>query len=107
VVVRRRLRLGLARLNRDGRGHDGVFPGSMIYAGYSDGTRYPDGTYWHYIQYGIPVIGHPAGLLSPGMQCVLDNGSPVPPPAPPGGRGSAVQSCLVDCTNLDFSRNSA
>src|SRR5512139_4102705 len=64
--------------------------GSMIYAGYCDGIRYPDGTYWHYIQYGIPMIGHPAGLLSPGMQCVLDNGSPIPPPAPPGGCGGAV-----------------
>ncbi len=51
-------------------------PGSMIYAGYCDGTRHRDGTYWHYIQYGIPLIGHPAGLLSLGMQCMLDNGSP-------------------------------
>ena len=64
--------------------------GSMIYAGFCGGERYPDGTYWHYIQHGIPMIGHPAGLLSPGMQCVLDNGSPVPPPAPPGGCGGAV-----------------
>ena len=64
--------------------------GSMIYAGYCDGVPYPDGSYWHYIQYGIPLVGHPAGLLSPGMQCVVNNGSPVPPPAPPGGCGGAV-----------------
>ena len=64
--------------------------GSMIYAGWCDGVPYPDGTYWHYIQYGIPMIGHPAGLLSPGMQCVVGNGSPVPAPAPPGGCGGAV-----------------
>lgn len=64
--------------------------GSMIYAGYCDGVPYPDGSYWHYIQYGIPMVGHPAGLLSPGMQCVINNGSPIPPPAPPGGCGGAV-----------------
>jgi len=63
--------------------------GSMIYAGWCDGVPYPDGSYWHYIQYGIPMIGHPAGLLSPGMQCVIPNGA-VPAPAPPGGCGGAV-----------------
>lgn len=64
--------------------------GSMIYAGYCDGVPYPDGTFWHYIQYGIPLVGHPAGLLSPGMQCVINNGGPIPAPAPPGGCGGAV-----------------
>jgi hypothetical protein len=64
--------------------------GSMIYMGYCDGVPYPDGSYWHHIQYGIPMVGHPAGLLSPGMQCVVNNGSPIPPPAPPGGCGGAV-----------------
>lgn len=64
--------------------------GSMIYAGYCDGVPYPDGTFWHYIQYGIPLVGHPAGLLSPGMACVINNGGPVPAPAPPGGCGGAV-----------------
>jgi len=63
--------------------------GSMIYLGYCDGTPYPDGSYWHYIQYGLPMIDHPAGLLSPGMQCVVPNG-PIPAPAPPGGCGGAV-----------------
>lgn len=63
--------------------------GSMIYAGWCDGVPFPDGSYWHYIQYGMPMIGHPAGLLSPGMQCVVPNGA-VPAPAPPGGCGGAV-----------------
>jgi hypothetical protein len=64
--------------------------GSMIYMGYCDGVPYPDGSYWHHIQYGIPMINHPGGLLSPGMQCVVNNGSPIPPAAPPGGCGGAV-----------------
>ena len=64
--------------------------GSMIYAGWCDGVPYQDGTFWHYIQYGLPLVGHPAGLLSPGMQCVVNNGAPVPAPAPPGGCGGAV-----------------
>jgi hypothetical protein len=64
--------------------------GSMIILGYCDGVKYPDGSYWHYIQYGVPLIGHPGGLLSPGMQCVIDNGSPVPAPAPAGGCGGTA-----------------
>jgi hypothetical protein len=65
--------------------------GSQISLAYCDGVPYPDGSYWHIIQYGAPMIGHPYGLLSPGMQCVInpDNG-PVPQPAPPGGCGGAV-----------------
>jgi hypothetical protein len=50
----------------------------MIYMGYRDRAPYPDGSYWHHIQYGIPTINHPGGLLSPGMQCVVNNGSPIP-----------------------------
>lgn len=65
--------------------------GSQISMAYCDGVKYPDGSYWHIIQYGAPMIGHPYGLLSPGMQCVInpDNG-PIPQPAPPGGCGGAV-----------------
>lgn len=63
--------------------------GSQIYAAYRDGVPVPDGSYWHTIQYGIPVIGHPNGLLSPGMQCVVGGGA-IPQPAPPGGCGGAV-----------------
>jgi hypothetical protein len=37
-----------------------------------DGARYPDGSYWHQIDTRTP-------------ECVIDNGSPFPPPAPPGG----------------------
>lgn len=64
--------------------------GSMIYAGYCDGVPYADGSFWHYIQYGMPLVGHQAGLLSPGMQCVVPGG-PIPAPAPPGGCGGAVK----------------
>lgn len=64
--------------------------GSQVYLAYCDGVPYPDGTYWHAIQYGVPVIGHPYGLVSPGLQCVI-GGGPVPQPAPPGGCGGAVK----------------
>jgi len=63
--------------------------GSQISLAYCDGVPYPDGTFWHAIQYGAPMIGHPFGLLSPGLQCVV-GGGPVPQPAPPGGCGGAV-----------------
>jgi hypothetical protein len=63
--------------------------GSQISLAYCDGVQYPDGSFWHSIQYGAPMIGHPYGLLSPGLQCVV-GGGPVPPPAPPGGCGGAV-----------------
>ena len=35
------------------------------------------------------MIGHPYGLLSPGLQCVV-GGGPIPQPAPPGGCDGAV-----------------
>jgi hypothetical protein len=64
--------------------------GTQIYLAYCDGIPYPDGSYWHAIQYGVPVIGHPYGIVSPGLQCVVGGGA-VPAPAPPGGCGGAVQ----------------
>ena len=39
--------------------------------------------------YGAPMIGHPYGLLSPGLQCVVGGGA-IPQPAPPGGCAGAV-----------------
>ena len=63
--------------------------GSQISMAYCDGVPYPDGSYWHAIQYGAPMIGHPYGLLSPGLQCVVGGGA-IPQPAPPGGCGGAV-----------------
>lgn len=63
--------------------------GSPISFAYCDGVPYADGTYWHIIQYGAPMIGRPYGLLSPGKQCVI-GGGPIPQPAPPGGCGGAV-----------------
>jgi hypothetical protein len=63
--------------------------GSPISVAYCDGVPYPDGSYWHIIQYGAPMIGRPYGLLSPGRQCVV-GGGPIPQPAPPGGCGGAV-----------------
>ena len=61
--------------------------GSPIWLGYCDGAPFADGTKWHVIQYGIPVIGHSNGLLAPPMQCVNADGSP----AGPGGCGGAVK----------------
>lgn len=63
--------------------------GSLIYLGYCDGVPYSDGSYWHYVQYGVPVVGHPSGLFGPGMQCVV-GGGPIPQPAPSGGCDGAV-----------------
>jgi hypothetical protein len=65
--------------------------GANYWLAYCDGLPYPDGSYWHGLQYGTPVIGRPYGLLSPGLQCVINTGGPVPEPAPPGGCGGAVQ----------------
>jgi hypothetical protein len=57
--------------------------GSQISLAYCDGVPYPDGSYWHTIQYGAPMTGHPYGLLSPGLQCVLGGGAI---PSSPAGR---------------------
>ncbi|MGH3968041.1 MAG: hypothetical protein ACRDTV_08000 [Mycobacterium sp.] len=59
--------------------------------GYCDGTKYPDGSYWHHIQYGMPWVTDTGGPGSPLTSCVIDNGGPVPAPAPPGGCGGAVK----------------
>ncbi|WP_343601430.1 hypothetical protein [Mycobacterium sp.] len=53
--------------------------------GFCDGDRYPDGSYWHQVRGNAPFAG---SVLT--LTCVVDNGSPVPPPAPPGGCGGAV-----------------
>lgn len=63
--------------------------GIPVWLGYCDGVPYEDGSYWHIIQYGVPMIGHPNGLLSPGKQCVVRDGAGTAP-APPGGCGGAV-----------------
>jgi hypothetical protein len=31
--------------------------GSQVYLAYCDGVPYSDGSYWHAIQYGVPMIG--------------------------------------------------
>jgi len=50
---------------------------------YCDGEHYPDGTYWHQIvDYNSAASGS--------MTCVVDNGSILPPLAPPGGCGGAA-----------------
>ncbi len=53
--------------------------------GFCDGVRYPDGSYWHVVRGNVPFAGPQMR-----MDCVIDNGSPVPPLAPPGGCGGAV-----------------
>ncbi|OBG06620.1 hypothetical protein A5772_21530 [Mycolicibacter sinensis] len=53
--------------------------------GYCDGERYPDGSYWHQV--------FTAGNFAPiSYTCVIDDGSPTPPPAPPGGCDGKVQA---------------
>lgn len=39
--------------------------GSPIWMGFCDGERYPDGSYWHTRQWGIPLYGNPNGLAAP------------------------------------------
>ena len=56
--------------------------------GYCDGEHYPDGSYWH-------VINAPVVRMR--MDCVIDNGSPLPPLAPPGGCGGAVTQSAPLC----------
>ena len=66
--------------------------------GYCDGLHYPDGSYWHKINYGaytaFPWFGL-GGQTAPtqlGLSCVIDpDNGPMPQPAPPGGCGGAVK----------------
>ncbi|OHV06672.1 hypothetical protein [Mycobacterium talmoniae] len=53
--------------------------------GYCDGTKYPDGSFWHIVRFGVPFAGEQIK-----MSCVVDNGSPLPPLAPPGGCNGAA-----------------
>ena len=53
--------------------------------GYCDGVHYPDGSYWHQLRWVVPFVGSTLNL-----QCVVDDGSLIPPPAPPGGCNGAV-----------------
>lgn len=58
--------------------------GGAFGIGWCDGTHYPDGSYWHQIVF-TGSLGGGAGGQKP--QCVIDDGSLQPPPAPPGGCG--------------------
>ncbi len=77
---------------------NGYCPGGgagNVFEGYCDGLHYPDGSYWHKLNYGatsfpflMPGQTQPMQL---GLSCVVDpDGGPVPQPAPPGGCGGAV-----------------
>lgn len=72
----------------------GYCPGGgsgTLYMGYCDGAKYPDGSYWHHVNYGMPWMGQqPGSPDSPLTWCVVDDGSLIPPQAPPGGCGGAV-----------------
>ncbi|OBF18266.1 hypothetical protein GAN17_11190 [Mycobacterium kubicae] len=56
-----------------------------------DGTKYPDGSFWRatLLQIGDTPFYMPDDL-NIGTHCVIDNGSPDPVPAPPGGCDGAV-----------------
>ena len=53
-----------------------------IGTGWCDGVKYPDGSYWHQVRLPAPFVGSTLNL-----ECVIDDGSPVPPQAPPTGCG--------------------
>lgn len=56
-----------------------------------DGTPYPDGSYWRVtlLQIGDTPFYMPNNI-SISRQCVINNGSPDPVPAPPGGCDGAA-----------------
>lgn len=53
-----------------------------IGTGWCDGVKYPDGSYWHQVRIPAPFVGSTLNL-----DCVVDDGSPIPPSAPPNGCG--------------------
>ncbi len=58
-----------------------------LFEGYCDGVKYPDGSYWHRIQYGgynLPWFNQTGGAPTQlGLSCVVDpDNSPIPQPAP-------------------------
>ncbi|OBJ60346.1 hypothetical protein [Mycobacterium sp. 1423905.2] len=57
-----------------------------------DGIKYPDGSFWRVTlwQAGQSPFYMPTDITL-NRQCVIDNGSPDPVPAPPGGCDGAVQ----------------
>ncbi len=59
--------------------------GGLTGYGFCDGVRYPDGSYWHVIRGEVPFAGSQMR-----MDCVIDDGSPIPPLARHGGCGGAV-----------------
>lgn len=60
--------------------------GGVVGWGYCDGVPYPDGSYWHQVRIPAPFVGTTINL-----QCVVNDGSAIPPAAPPGGCGGAVR----------------
>jgi hypothetical protein len=50
--------------------------------GWCDGVKYPDGSYWHQVRIPAPFVGSTLTL-----DCVIDDGSAIPPQAPPTGCG--------------------
>src|ERR1700742_399039 len=64
--------------------------------GHCDGTKYPDGSYWRTVLWQPPTVNLEPGFWpifdqTDGLHCVVDNGSPDPSPAPPGGCDGAVK----------------
>jgi hypothetical protein len=59
--------------------------GGLAGMGFCDGARYPNGSYWHVLRPAVPFAGSQMR-----MDGVVDEGSIIPPLAPPGGCGGAV-----------------
>jgi hypothetical protein len=69
--------------------------GGNAFEGYCDGLHYPDGSYWHKINY-VAATAFPwfmPGQKQPmqlGLSCVVDpDNGPIPQPAPPPAAAAA------------------
>lgn len=78
---------------------NGYCPGGgagNAFEGYCDGVKYPDGSYWHKLAFGVGtavpwMMPGQSAPVNPWLQCVIDPDGGIPQPAPRGGCGGAVK----------------